>query len=76
MVVMLFGCSLLSFAQIDTTTRDKSKYAVNNFADDDRYTMLEPYETVKVTEPKGKKVKNIIFMIGDGMGLQWWKTQS
>lgn len=70
MVVMLFGCSLLSFAQIDTTTRDKSKYAVNNFADDDRYTMLEPYETVKVTEPKGKKVKNIIFMIGDGMGLE------
>ena len=70
MVVMLFGCSLLSFAQIDTTTRDKSKYAVNIFADDDRYTMLEPYETVKVTEPKGKKVKNIIFMIGDGMGLE------
>ena len=50
--------------------RDRSKYAVNNFAEDDKYTMLEPYETVSVTEPQGKKVKNIIFMIGDGMGLE------
>jgi alkaline phosphatase len=32
--------------------------------------MLNPYETVSVQEPKGKKVKNIIFMIGDGMGLE------
>jgi alkaline phosphatase len=32
--------------------------------------MYEPYETVTVTEPRGKKVKNIIFMIGDGMGLE------
>ena len=50
--------------------RDRSKYAVNNFADDDKYVMLEPYETVSVQEPKGKKVKNIIFMIGDGMGYE------
>ena len=50
--------------------RDRSKYAVNNFAEDDKYVMLEPYETVSVQEPKGRKVKNIIFMIGDGMGLE------
>ena len=50
--------------------RDRSKYAVNNFAEDDKYTMLEPYETVSVQEPTGKKVKNIIFMIGDGMGYE------
>lgn len=69
--VLFFACSMVvSFAQVDTTTRDKSRYAVNNFADDDRYTMLEPYETVSVVEPKGKKVKNIVFMIGDGMGLE------
>ena len=54
--------------------RDRSKYAVNNFADDDKYVMLEPYETVSVQEPKGKKVKNIIFMIGDGMGLEQLST--
>ncbi|MBL7965559.1 MAG: alkaline phosphatase [Prolixibacteraceae bacterium] len=28
-----------------------------------------PYETVKVKPVKGKKVKNVILMIGDGMGL-------
>ena len=50
--------------------RDRSKYAVNNFAEDDKYTMLNPYETVTVQEPTGKKVKNIIFMIGDGMGYE------
>jgi alkaline phosphatase len=58
----------MASAQVED--RDRSKYAVNNFADDDLYTMYEPYETVTVTEPRGKKVKNIIFMIGDGMGLE------
>ena len=47
--------------------RDRSKYAVNNFAEDDKYTMLEPYETIAVQEPTGKKVKNIIFMIEGSM---------
>ena len=58
----------MSFSQV--ADRDRSKYAVNNFAEDDKYTMLEPYETVSVEEPHGRKVKNIIFMIGDGMGLE------
>ncbi|MBQ8854561.1 MAG: alkaline phosphatase, partial [Bacteroidales bacterium] len=58
----------MAFSQV--ADRDRSKYAVNNFAEDDKYTMLNPYETVSVQEPKGKKVKNIIFMIGDGMGLE------
>jgi len=33
------------------------------------FTNTEPYKTVKVTPVKGKKVKNVILMIGDGMGL-------
>jgi len=33
------------------------------------YTNDKPYETVKVRPVKGKKVKNVILMIGDGMGL-------
>ena len=65
---ILLGFAYMSNAQV--LDRDRSKYAVNNFADDDKYVMLEPYETVSVREPKGKKVKNIIFMIGDGMGLE------
>lgn len=60
--------AIMTFSQV--LDRDRSKYAVNNFADDDKYTMLQPYETVSVKEPKGRKVKNIIFMIGDGMGLE------
>ena len=33
------------------------------------YTNNNPYETVKVSAIKGDKVKNVILMIGDGMGL-------
>ena len=68
LVSVLFGFAVVSNSQV--VDRDRSKYAVNNFSDDDKYTMLQPYETVTVQEPKGKKVKNIIFMIGDGMGLE------
>lgn len=67
-VSLFLGFAYVSDAQV--LDRDRSKYAVNNFAEDDKYVMLEPYETVSVQEPKGKKVKNIIFMIGDGMGLE------
>ena len=71
---ILFAVSLfMGFAYVANSQvldRDRSKYAVNNFAEDDKYVMLEPYETVSVQEPKGRKVKNIIFMIGDGMGLE------
>lgn len=66
--MLLLGSAIMAFSQV--ADRDRSKYAVNNFAEDDKYTMLNPYETVSVQEPKGKKVKNIIFMIGDGMGLE------
>jgi len=68
LVSVLFGFAVVSNSQV--VDRDRSKYAVNNFSEDDKYTMLQPYETVTVQEPKGKKVKNIIFMIGDGMGLE------
>lgn len=67
-IVLLLGSVIMTFSQV--LDRDRSKYAVNNFAEDDKYTMLQPYETVSVKEPKGRKVKNIIFMIGDGMGLE------
>ena len=67
-IAFIFGFTVMSFSQV--VDRDRSKYAVNNFAEDDKYTMLEPYETVSVEEPHGRKVKNIIFMIGDGMGLE------
>ena len=33
------------------------------------YIMENPYEVAKITPPKGKKIKNVILMIGDGMSL-------
>ena len=33
------------------------------------YTFDKPYEVEKVKAPRGKKVKNVILMIGDGMSL-------
>lgn len=33
------------------------------------YVMEHPYNVTKITPPKGKKVKNVILMIGDGMSL-------
>ena len=33
------------------------------------YVFNKPYKVEKITPPKGKKVKNVILMIGDGMSL-------
>ena len=72
---ILVGAALSAFAQNpDPESRDKSRYAVNNFENDDLYTAVQTYEPVSVAEPKGKKVKNVIFMIGDGMGLEQLST--
>lgn len=54
--------------------RDQSKYATYSFSKDDKYTVEVPYQTVTVQQPKGKKIKNVIFMIGDGTGLSQWSV--
>lgn len=72
---LLVGVFVSAYAQNpDPDSRDKSRYAVNNFENDDLYTAIQTYEPVSVAMPKGKKVKNIIFMIGDGMGLEQLST--
>lgn len=71
-ILLLFlavGVSFSAFAQEDIS-RAMSKYANDQFREDDKYTVETPYETVTVKQPKSKKIKNIIFMIGDGMGLE------
>ena len=69
------GSMISAFAQNpDPESRDKSRYAVLNFENDDLYTATQTHEPVSVAEPKGKKVKNVIFMIGDGMGLEQLST--
>ena len=54
----------------DSLDRNRSAYATYNFSKDDVYQKDETYDIVSVIQPKGKKVKNIIFMIGDGMGFE------
>ena len=72
---LMVGAMVSAMAQNpDPDSRDKSRYAVNNFENDDLYTAVQTYEPVSVAQPKGKKVKNIIFMIGDGMGLEQLST--
>lgn len=72
---LMVGAMVSALAQNpDPDSRDKSRYAVNNFEKDDLYTAVQTYEPVSVAQPKGKKVKNIIFMIGDGMGLEQLST--
>ena len=72
---LLMGVIVSAVAQNpDPDSRDKSRYAVNNFEQDDLYVAVQTHEPVSVAEPEGKKVKNIIFMIGDGMGLEQLST--
>ena len=72
---LLFGSVISAVAQSpDPDSRDKSRYTVNNFQNDDLYTAVQTYEPVSVQEPTGKKVRNVIFMIGDGMGLEQLST--
>ena len=75
-VATFLACGLVSaMAQtLDPDSRDKSRYAVTNFENDDLYTAVQIHEPVSVKEPGGKKVKNVIFMIGDGMGLEQLST--
>ena len=69
-LLLLFVAATLSAQVVDDGSRDRSKYANDSFRDDDKYTVTEPYAIVNVDQIKGKKIKNIIFMIGDGMGLE------
>lgn len=72
---LMVGAMVSALAQNpDPDSRDKSRYAVNNFENDDLYTAVQTYEPVSVAQPKGRKVKNVILMIGDGMGLEQLST--
>ena len=66
---LVLGWSVSAGAQTDPG-RDLSKYADDKFRDDDKYSVAVPYETVTVKQSKSKRIKNIIVMIGDGMGLE------
>lgn len=69
--LIALSVSITLSAQVtESDTRARSKYANDSFSDNERYQVTEPYQTVSVGQVKSKKVKNIIFMIGDGMGVE------
>ncbi len=68
LLLSAFLCSV-AFAQVDEG-RDLSKYADDKFGLDDQYTVATPYETVTVGPVKSRRIKNVIVLIGDGMGLE------
>ena len=70
-LLIAFGAWAQTAEELD---RDQSKYATYSFSKDDSYTVSLPYQTVSVTQPQGTKVKNVIFMIGDGAGLSQWSV--
>ena len=64
-----------SFAQSTDQGRDLSKYADDKFGEDDKYHVETPYRTVKVGPvKKNARIKNVIVLIGDGMGLEQIST--
>lgn len=74
--VLMAACfGVAAFAQVVDQGRDLSKYADDKFGEDDKYTVETPYQTVKVSPvKKNAKIKNVIVLIGDGMGLEQIST--
>ncbi|MBP6169855.1 MAG: alkaline phosphatase [Bacteroides sp.] len=58
-IVMLLAVLLLPVESSAQSRRDKEQ----------TYVLEQPYEVTKITPPQGKKIKNVILMIGDGMSL-------
>ena len=71
LLVFLTGAAVWAGAQApDSLDRNRSKYATYSFSKDDQYTVETPYDIVNVQQPTGKTIKNVIFLIGDGMGFE------
>ncbi len=67
-IIIVFQVTCI-FSQQPENTRNLSKYATNQIVDDAVYQNLHPHQTVQVIQSQNKKVKNVILIIGDGMGL-------
>lgn len=59
MALMVWG-SILPSVQAQEVAREAKLHT---------YVMENPYEVPEIKAPKGKKVKNVVLMIGDGMSL-------
>jgi alkaline phosphatase len=66
---MKLSLKILSFIILLSSTCVFGQYENSTNSVNTSYTNDNPYKTVKVKPVSGKKVKNVILMIGDGMGL-------
>ncbi len=64
--ISLLGASvaLIAFSCLLSTVQAQSRRDKEQ-----TYVLEKPYEVTKIVPPTGKKVKNVILMIGDGMSL-------
>ena len=71
-ILFLLAVSLctLASAQVVDQGRDLSKYADDKFGLDDQYTVTTPYQTITLGPVRSNRIKNVIVMIGDGMGVE------
>ena len=58
-VFVVLAIALLPVSVLAQSRRDKEQ----------TYVLENPYAVTKITPPQGKKIKNVILMIGDGMSL-------
>ena len=72
-IALALSQAICAFAQKDQG-RDLSKYANDQFRDDDKYSVETPYATVTVNQVPVGEIKNVIFLIGDGMGVEQVST--
>ena len=68
--LLAIGQAVCMLAQQVDQGRDLSKYADDKFEKDDKYKVDTPYQTVSVAQVPAGEIKNVIFMIGDGMGVE------
>ena len=74
-ILLAAGFCFAAFAQNVDQGRDLSKYADDSFGEDDKYHVETPYQTVTVSQVRSNaKIKNVIVLIGDGMGLEQIST--
>ena len=69
--ILLFAALVASCRTGDPSSRNRSKYAENEYPEGCVYRAAEPYRVAPLPAPDSDTpVKNVILMIGDGMGLE------
>lgn len=71
-ISLLLLCGVLwSCSDHDSASRNRSKYAENEYPEGCVYRVSKPYDVVPVTASgREGRMRNVILMIGDGMGLE------